>query len=291
MHKPWDDEAVLEQKVLDNYREPITSAKNIVIKAGSEVLLNKEGKLDIGVMDNLVQQMAYYIKKGYRITYVTSGAVTAGKACVGEEKAKNMTSRGLAKIGQSKLMEIYNFLSRNYLGIEAGQTLIEQNHFSSKRRGKTKTGFDETYKIGILDIVNANDPVWTVELEGLEKGSDNDKSTVWVYNLLDADLAIYLSTVDGLVYNIGEEDERKIDLVVGITTNTRNFVKQINSRAGSWGMASKLKAVDQIMDKGGQAVIANGKQKDVIHAILNGKNIGTYFVKEHIVRPYFLNNI
>ena len=277
VHTPWEEESVLEMLVQDNYREPITLARNIVVKAGSDVLLTDEGALDMVTMANLIEQMAHYIKQGYRITFITSGAVAAGKESVGQERARDMDSRGLAAFGQSRLMEHYNALTRKYLGLDAAQILVEESHFSSKKRAETKMGFDQVHGIGGLAVVNANDPVWPYELGELKSGSDNDQTTVWVYKLLNADLAIYLSSVKGLVYRIGEEDERKFDLVLGITGKTQDLVKNINSRAGSHGMASKLRRIDQIMDKHGQAVIANGKDRDVIRHILSGENGGTYF--------------
>lgn len=286
VHIPWEEKPVLEKIVQDNYREPITQARNIVVKAGSDVLLNEEGTLDMTTMANLIEQMVYYIKQEYRVTFITSGAVAAGRECVGKERAKKMSSRGLAMFGQSKLMEQYNILTRNYLGFEAGQVLVEEDHFSSKRRAGTKESFDEAYGIGGLVIVNANDPVWIYELGELKKGSDNDQTGLRVYKLLDADLLIFLSSVNGLMYNIGKDDEQKIDLVLGITKETLNLVKEINSKAGSWGMGSKLRRTDQVMDINGQVVIANGKERDVIHHILSGENAGTYFVKEKRVQPY-----
>lgn len=290
VHTPWKEKPVLERIVQDNYRDPITQARNIVVKAGSDVLLTDEGTLDMVTMANLVEQMAYYIKQGYRVTFITSGAVAAGKECVGKEKAEYMSSRGLSTFGQSKLMEQYNILARNYLGFDAAaQILVEQNHFNSnKRREETKKSFDDVYNLGGLPIVNANDPCWSYELEQLKTGSDNDQIAFWVYGLLNADLAIYLTSVNGLMYNIGKEDESKIDLVLGVTTETQKIVESVKSKEGSYGMASKLKRIDQIMDKKGQAIIANGKIRDVIFNILNGENEGTYFTKRDRVQPYFL---
>jgi len=287
-HIPWEEKTVLEKIVQDNYREPITQARNVIVKAGSDVLLTEEGNLDMVTMANLIEQMSYYIKQGYKITFVTSGAVAAGKECLGKERAEKMDSRGLSTFGQSKLMEQYNNLTRNYLGFEAGQVLVEQVHFSNDRRDETKKIFDQAYNIGGLVIVNANDPVWPGELKELKRGSDNDQTAVWVYQLLNADLVIFLSSVDGLIYNIGESNAQKIDLVLGVTKETQNLVKKINSRTGSYGMTSKLKRIDQVMDKNGQAVIANGKIRDVIYCILSGENEGTYFAKEKKMRPYFL---
>lgn len=289
VHIPWEEKSVLEMVVQDNYREPITQARNIIVKAGSDVLLTEEGTLDIAVMDNLVEQMAYYIKQGYRLTFVTSGAVAAGEECVGKEKAEHMSSRGLSAFGQSKLMDQYNILARKYIGFEAAQILVEQSHFNSnKRREELKKSFDDVYNVGGLPIVNANDPAWPHELAEMQKGSDNDQIACWVYNLLNADLAIYLTSASGLMHNIGQKDERKIDLVLGITTETQNLVESVKSRAGSYGMGSKLKRIDKIMDDKGQAVIVNGKELGVIHSILSGENEGTYFTKRDRVQPYFV---
>lgn len=286
VHEPWAEKPVLERLVQDNYREPVTRARNIVVKAGSDVLLTEEGTLDMVTMANLIEQMAHYIKQGYRVTFITSGAVAAGKESVGKERAEKIGSQGLATFGQSKLMEQYNILTRNYLGLDAGQILVEEAHFSGKRGEETKRSFDQVYSVGGLPVVNANDPVWVYELGELKKGSDNDQIAVWVYNLLNADLAIYLTSANGLMYNLGEKYERKIDLVLGISTNTYGLVKEINSRSGSFGMTSKLKRVRQLMRKNGQAVIVDGKERDVIHSILSGKNVGTYFTDNKKVQPY-----
>ncbi|MBW2976712.1 hypothetical protein KY347_04665 [Candidatus Woesearchaeota archaeon] len=286
VHRPWNGNPTIEEIIRANYREPLTQARNVVIKAGTDVLLTKEGTLDMVTMSSLIEQIAYLMKKGYRVTYITSGAVAAGKGCLGE-KAEGTDPRILSAIGQARLMEVYNALMINYLRQYAEQVLVEKEHFSGIRRKETKQFFDESYERGVLAIVNANDPIWPKELPNIPKRSDNDQIARWVYDLLNADLAIYLTSVEGLMYNFRGENERKIDLALGISHRTYDLVGEFNSAGGTGGMRSKLKRIKAILEeKNGQAVIADGKKPNVILNILNGENEGTYFARGKRLSAY-----
>lgn len=259
----------------------IGKAENVIIKAGSDVLLTEDGRLDRETIHHLFEQMVGLMRKGKRITYVSSGARVAGEEYVGR-KAGEMTSRALCTAGQSRLMQVYHEIASIWPDLKIGQALLEDIHFQNARRGKVKKGFDEFFEgcvsigcAGIM-IVNANDFAWTGETK-----YDNDTLTANLYRLLKADLAIYLTNVDGLISGFGSRNERLVNLVYGINTGIYGLVTDSKSRKGTGGLETKLRrGVKKILDQRGKAVIANGKKENVILDVMCGENTGTFFCRK-----------
>jgi len=268
---------VYDGEVSQDYRMRLSigNAKNILVKAGSDVLLREDGGIDKETIHHLFEQMVTLIRKGKRITYVTSGARACGKDYV-SGKAEDMTVRALCTAGQSKLMQVYHEIASIWPDVVIGQALLEDMHFQNVRRGSVRGGFDEFYEgckgKGII-VVNANDFAWTGETK-----YDNDALTANLYRLLEADLAIYLTNVDGLMNEFGTANERTISFVSGINSEIYRLVKDKKSREGTGGLELKLRrGIKKILDQRGKAVIANGKRGNVIIDILDGKNVGTFF--------------
>lgn len=260
-----------EEEVDSNYRKDLSKAKNILIKTGSDVLL-KGGKLDRETTHNLLEQEVELVRGGKRVTHLTSGAKAAGKAYVGEERAQKMSARALCTAGQSILMQAYLEIMSTWPDVIIGQGLLEDKDFQDKYRKSTKGGFDEFPQKGIV-IVNANDFAWTGETK-----YDNDALGANLYKLLKADLAIYLTDVDGLISEFGTENERLVNHVYGINSKIYDLMADKKSKSGIGGIETKLrKGMKKILDFNGRAVIANGKRKNVILDILNGEEIGTLF--------------
>jgi glutamate 5-kinase len=280
--------AFLEKMVYDNWRGPITEARNIVVKVGTEGLTLEKECLDMAIISDLFKDMARYTKQGYRFTFVTSGAKAMGKICLGEEKSANLEAGPLCMVGQSKLMETYNSLHANYFGIPAaGQVLVDNNCFSVRRRGFTKASMDGGYYAGCLVIVNANDPSWPYEADAMKTGSDNDVIAKQVYDLLKADLLITLTDVPGFMDGFGTEGQRKIDLVTEVMKRTYELVNDADGKISSGGMASKLQNGKSLIEKGGQSIIAYAKQDGIIAKILSGENYGTWFTgKKNVLHCY-----
>jgi glutamate 5-kinase len=253
------------------YPRDFSKAKNIIIKAGTDVL-TANGDLDLETMQNICYQMVYLLRKGVRVTYVTSAAIATGRRYVGE-KASKLSKRSLSIAGQPRLMREYNKLFDVYKDIKVGQVLLEAADFDPKHRNETKEGFDGFYnECNGLAIVNANDATWKGEIE-----ADNDRLQAWLYKLLNADLSIILSAVDGLMYNYGKENQRVINYINPINEYILNLAKGKNSSSTTGGMEAKLRGIKLITRENGKAVICNGKKHNIILDVLDGKIEGTYF--------------
>lgn len=264
--------STIQEVDASNYKRNFSNKKNIIIKAGSDVLLRKDGELDLETMHNIGSQIVYLLRNGTRVTYVTSGAITTARNKLGK-KASKLSKRSLSIVGQPRLMQAYSNIYNTFEGIEIGQVLLEAADFDPKHRKETKEGFDGFYnECDGLAIVNANDATWKGEVN-----LDNDTLTSWLYSLLKADLAIFLSTVDGLKQNYGKENEKLINYVTSVNKYVIGLAKGKNSISTIGGMEGKLRSIKKIIRQNGEAIICNGKKDGIILDVLAGKNMGTYF--------------
>ncbi len=270
IYNPKASSKPVEANLEDHIRD-FSKKKNIIVKAGTDVLTT-DGHLDLEIMHNIGSQLVYLLRKDVRITYVTSAAIVAGKSRLGE-KASKLSKRSLSIVGQPRLMEKYCNIFDMFKDIEIGQALLEATDFDPKHRKETKEGFDGFYnECKGLAIVNANDATWKGEVD-----ADNDRLTAWFYQLLNADLAIYLSNVDGLKYNYKKPDEKLINSVSSVNNYILGLVGDKQSSDTTGGMDAKLRAIKRIMRDKGEAVICNGRKPNIILDVYNGKPVGTYF--------------
>jgi len=256
-----------------SYRSQIRAPKRFLVKAGSD-FLTKNNRLDLEGMHNIIEQLAILQRQGIEIVYVTSGARYAGMYKVGEERAKSMDSRTLCSIGQIELMRHYVDMA-DIFGITLGQILLEAADFRPEHRTETKEGFQGLFSTGVIAVVNANDPTWKGEVE-----ADNDNLAADIYGLTRADFAIYLSNIPGLMHDYKTGNEEVISVVRGIDSKLYDLVKDENSQRPT-GMQAKLQGIEKILKSRGHAVIAGGKKQNIILEILDGLNVGTYFVRNN----------
>ncbi|MFA5363848.1 MAG: glutamate 5-kinase [Candidatus Bathyarchaeia archaeon] len=260
------------------------SQKLIVVKVGTASLTNKNGALNRELMQKLVDQIAYAIKMGNKIVFVTSGAVAAGLAELEIPKKPNdiIFQQVCAATGQSILMSTYRELFKKH-GLKIAQVLLTAEDLSNRAAYLHVCDVLETaLQLGIVPIINENDVTSTDELVPVTNGyevnfSDNDILSVLVANALEADMVIILSNVDGLYTTDPRKREAKlIQTVEKITPELRCEVEG-KSKQGRGGMKTKLKAAEIAATSGVTLVIANSQQENVILDILEGKQTGTIF--------------
>ena len=178
-------------------REEIKDKKRIVIKIGSSSLQHKEtGGLDYTKLDVLVRELCNIANQGKEVVLVSSGAIAVGKRAVhiGKEDNPIAVKQACAAIGQARLMMTYQKLFAEYNHV-AAQVLMTKNTIAEPlNRFNAKNTFSELLKLGAIPIVNENDTVSTFEIEF----GDNDTLSAIVAALIDADLLILLSEIDGL---------------------------------------------------------------------------------------------
>ncbi|MFH1655601.1 MAG: glutamate 5-kinase [Candidatus Omnitrophota bacterium] len=250
-------------------RRQFKKGKRIVIKIGSSVLTSSNGQLDTNLVAKIVKQVSSIIKSGKEVVLVSSGAIASGMSELGFKCRPSKLSclQASAAIGQSLLMQTYiNLFKKKKL--RCAQVLLtwDDFHVRSRYLNAKETMFSLlSYKT--IPIINEND---TVSTEEIRRG-DNDHLSALVASLLEADLLILLSDVDGLFSGKQLVSEVK-NIDSGIQKLAKDTKKKHVSRGG---MLSKLEAVNIASHAGISSVIANGRTKEVILKILDGEKVGT----------------
>jgi len=262
--------------------------RRIVVKAGTSVLTNgsEPHGLDSSVVAGLVRQICWLREHGAEVLLVTSGAIAAGRQALHhaasvsgrEQPERDITSRQvLAAVGQSLLMHTYQQLFDS-MGFQVAQTLLTINDLSDRQSylnvGNTLTGLLE---LGVVPILNENDVVAVDEIG--EVFGDNDRLSALVANLVDADLLVILTDIDGLYTADPNQDPSAtlIPVVNGVDENIEALAgKELNPWARG-GMATKLEAARLVTASGMAMVMCRGTAEDAILKAVRGEPIGTLF--------------
>lgn len=266
---------------MSDYRKNLKDKKRIVIKIGSSSLQHAEtGDLDYTKLDVLVRELCDLRNRGKDVVLVTSGAIAVGRKAVmhsADQDNPIAVKQACAAIGQARLMMTYQKIFAEYNQIAAQILMTKNTIVDNLNRFNAKNTFDELFKLGVIPIVNENDTVATYEIEI----GDNDSLSAIVASLVDADLLILLSDIDGLYTddphtNPGAEFVSEVD---GLSDELMQMGKSsTGSSVGTGGMNTKLQAAKIAGSKGVDMVIANSKDIKVIHRIVDGKDIGTIFI-------------
>jgi len=279
--------------------------KRIVIKIGTSLITEKDGDLNYKFISKLSEVCKKLIELNYEIVLISSGAVGAGMQLINKKLIDNINQKQtsvkqvLASLGQPYLMKHYQEIF-DKLDIKTSQILLTRKEITEDKSTylNIKNTIEKLIEFKIIPIINENDVVSTEELEG-EKFGDNDTLSSFVSNMIDANLLIILSSIEGLfttdpnlypqsakliseIKNVGIQD---IDSLGGPTTNN----------LGTGGMNAKLKAIELASVSGTDVIIASGKNPDNILKIINGEKIGTFFpAKLKIIerkKRWLLNNM
>ena len=259
-------------------REEIKDKKRIVIKIGSSSLQHKEtGGLDYTKLDVLVRELCNLANQGKEVVLVSSGAIAVGKRAVhiGKEDNPIAVKQACAAIGQARLMMTYQKLFAEYNHV-AAQVLMKKNTIAEPlNRFNAKNTFSELLKLGAIPIVNENDTVSTFEIEF----GDNDTLSAIVAALIDADLLILLSDIDGLYTDDPNKnpDAEFISVVDHLDDSIMGMGKGTSSSVGTGGMGTKLSAARIATSSGADMIIANAADVRIIHRIMDGREYGTLF--------------
>ncbi len=250
-----------------------TPSKRIVVKFGSGILANARGTtLEERQFVRLAREVAGLVKAGHECVIVSSGAVAAGLGVLGlKERPEDLAARqACAAIGQSKLMQNYTTQFATH-GLNVAQLLLTYSDLDSRTayqnvRNTLARLFERRT---VVPIINEND---TVAVEELKFG-DNDKLSAEVAVLVEADLLIMLTSVDGLLDERGE-----IVRVVEDIDGVARLARQEKGKFSVGGMISKLQAVKLAVEAGISTHIASGRKAGRIPGIVAGKPFGTRFV-------------
>lgn len=249
--------------------------KKIVVKIGTNVLINRDKRIVKPIIGELARQIAYLYERDIITVLVSSGSIIAGKELLFENTITNKDVREqvYSTVGQPRLMRYYYTLFADY-GMRCAQILATRNDFKpGDPRNNLLNCFNGLLQQGIIPIANEDDATSLREI----KISDNDQLASDIAQLINAEQLLFLSDIDG-VYNGAPKasssqklDEIKIDQ--DISPYIKKLDKNKEERRG--GMSTKIKIAKQTVQAGIPTIIANGKTKNTIIDILEGKPLGT----------------
>lgn len=267
-----------------NIRDRIKDKKRVVIKIGSSSLTHAEtGRLDLIKMEVLVREISDMLNRGIEVVLVSSGAIAVGRKAMGIDRKPDKVSekQACAAVGQARLMMIYQKLFAEYNHTAAQVLMTRDTMINDMSRRNARNTFNELLKMGAIPIVNENDTISTYEIEF----GDNDTLSSVVAALIDADLLILLSDIDGLYSDDPRvnPDAQFIDIVEQLDDRFVQMGKgTTGSSVGTGGMATKINAAQIATSAGADMVIANGADFHILHRIMDGRQIGTLFIGNRV---------
>ena len=261
-------------------REILKDKKRIVIKIGSSSLTHPEtGALNLTKLEVLVREISDLHNMGKDVIVVSSGAIAVGRraAGLGHRPSETKEKQACAAIGQARLMMIYQKLFSEYNQLAAQILMTKRTVMDNLSRFNALNTFRELLKLGAIPIVNENDTVSTYEMQF----GDNDTLSAIVAALIDADLLLLLSDIDGL-FTDDPNSNPNAELIHVVEKLDDHLLKMGKSTStsdvGTGGMASKLTAAKLAFAAGTDMVIANGEDFRNIHRVIEGQDCGTLFL-------------
>lgn len=250
--------------------------KRIVVKVGTSTLIYDTGKINLHRISDIARILSDLHNCGYEVILVSSGAIGVAMDKLGYATKPEDTTvkQSLAAIGQCELMALYDKMFSEYHNTVAQILLTRSDVDIEKRKQHIKDTFNTLLDMGIIPIVNEND---TVSVEEIKIG-DNDSLSAIVAKVVDADLLVLFSDIDGLYdsdprFNPNAKLIERVEDISAVESNAGDAV----SNVGTGGMVTKLEAARIANDAGISMLITNGNNIDSLYDILDGKKVGTLF--------------
>ncbi|GFO53277.1 glutamate 5-kinase [Geomonas sp. Red276] len=260
-------------------KELLKKARRIVVKIGSGVLADASGEgISAEFLEGLAKEIALLREKHLEIVIVSSGAVAAGRSLLGlTDRPKTLPQKqAAAAVGQSRLMRAYEEAFSAF-GLTVAQILLTRDDLANRRRFQNARGtLDTLLASGIVPVINENDTVVVDEL----KFGDNDNLSALVTNLVEAQLLLILTDIDGL-YTADPRSNPDATLISQVRTITREMERGAGgsgSSVGTGGMATKLAAAKKVTKAGGGTVVFAGKVGGNLSRVMAGEEVGTFFL-------------
>ncbi|VJE97960.1 gamma-glutamyl kinase [Streptococcus pneumoniae] len=254
--------------------------KRIVFKVGTSSLTNEDGSLSRSKVKDITQQLAMLHEAGHELILVSSGAIAAGFGALGFKKrpTKIADKQASAAVGQGLLLEEYttNLLLRQ---IVSAQILLTQDDFVDKRRYKNAhQALSVLLNRGAIPIINENDSVVIDEL----KVGDNDTLSAQVAAMVQADLLVFLTDVDGLYTGNPNSDPRakRLERIETINREIIDMAGGAGSSNGTGGMLTKIKAATIATESGVPVYICSSLKSDSMIEAAEETEDGSYFVAQ-----------
>ncbi|MCS5666215.1 MAG: glutamate 5-kinase [Dehalococcoidia bacterium] len=254
--------------------------RRIVVKAGTGALTGPTG-LDFDAMSDLVRQICQVRDALGEVLLVTSGAIAAGRSALGQTLGgleHDISSRQVfAAVGQSRLMHTYQEMFAAH-DAQIAQTLLTIADLSNRQSylnvGNT---LQRLLELRVLPVVNENDVVAVDEIG--EVFGDNDRLSALVANLIDADLLVVLTDIDGL-YSADPRTDPAATRINEVDSVDASIEALAGEELHPWargGMATKLEAAKLVTTSGIPMVMCHSRTEDAVVRASKGEGVGTFF--------------
>lgn len=258
-------------------KRDMSEVKRLVVKVGTSSITHSTGRLNLHQLEMLARQLTDMYNQGLEVVLVSSGAIGAGVGKLGLPCHPRTIpeKQAAAAVGQGHLLHMYEKFFAEY-GVTVGQVLLTREDFADRRRFlNARHTLLALLKMGVIPVINEND---TVAVDEIKLG-DNDNLAALVAGLINADILILLSDIDGLYTGDPKTDPEAqiIYQVTGITPEIEALAGDAGSSRGTGGMVTKIQAARMAMHSGMVTVIARAAEKDVLRRILAGEMLGTAF--------------
>jgi glutamate 5-kinase len=261
-------------------KEKEMKAKRIVFKVGTSSLTNADGSLSRAKVKEITRQLALLHEAGHELILVSSGAIAAGFSSLGFKKrpTKVADKQASAAVGQGLLLEEYttNLLLKQII---SAQILLTQDDFADKRRYKNAhQALSVLLNRGAIPIINENDSVAIEEL----KVGDNDTLSAQVAAMVQADLLVLLTDVDGL-YTANPSinpDARRLEKIEQISSELIDMAGGAGTSNGTGGMLTKIKAATLATMSGVPVYICSSLKSDALLEAAEETKDGSLFLAQ-----------
>jgi len=258
-------------------RRALSRIRRVVVKVGSGLVTTPGEGPSSEHIGRIAADLSALVNEGREVALVTSGAIATGVARLGlTPRPRSIPEKqAAAAVGQSALMWEYEQAFKKH-GIPVGQVLLTGQDISDRSRYlNARNTLLALLGFGVLPVINENDTVAVDEI----KVGDNDNLAALVAHLIDADLLVLLTDVDGLYTGNPRQDPsaRRLETVEAITDEIQRMVYDASARVSVGGMATKLQAGQKASASGIPMVIASGREAGLLPRLLKGEPIGTYF--------------
>ena len=255
----------------------IGRTKRVVVKVGSNVLTEDNG-LNLKAIRSIARQICRLIESGLEVILVSSGAMASGLKKIGlAARPDELPKRqAVAAIGQAGLIMEYEKAFDRYHRKVAQILLTSEDLSSRKRYLNARNTLYTLLSWKVVPIINENDTVWVEEI----KLGDNDNLAAMITLLMDADVLINLTDIDGLYTKDPRvcPEAELISTVSTISKETEKLAGDIPGALGTGGMISKIKAARKVNSAGVPMVIARGDLPNILLKLFAGQKHGTYFI-------------
>ena len=258
----------------------LATYKRVVVKIGSSLVASSKGGLRLDLIRRLVKELGILQVQDRQIVVVSSGAIVAGISHLALDSYPRdlPLQQAAAAVGQSRLLRAYE-VAFEESGHKIAQILLTHQDLAVRQRFlNARHTLTTLLKLGVIPIINEND---TVAIEEIRFG-DNDNLAGQVAHLVDADLLIILSDVDGLYHDDPHLNPSAtlIPLVSAITKEIEGMAGASRTQTSRGGMVTKIKAAKQAGRFGVPTLLLNGETPNALIQALEGNSIGTFFASK-----------